>query len=144
MHHDRAFASSRIHVVCRQDSPTFRFGVAKVCEQHICIRHIKIPPGEFTLTPPKHIAVRNPFAVVRKIEHILDLQHEHRKPFHAVGDLTGHRIALVATELLKIRELAHFHAVAPHFPAQTGGAERGTLPVVLNEPDIVLAGVDAD
>ena len=40
--------------------------------------------------------------------------------------------------------MRHFHAVAPHFPAQAPGAQRGTFPIILHEADIVQRSVDAD
>ena len=46
--------------------------------------------------------------------------------------------------MLEVGELRHFHAVAPHFPAETPGTERRTLPVILDEANIVIVAVDAD
>ncbi len=40
--------------------------------------------------------------------------------------------------------MCHFHPVAPDFPAQAPGPHGGVFPVVLDEADVVQAGVDAD
>ena len=54
------------------------------------------------------------------------------------------RRALEAGDLLEVGELRNLHAVAPALPAETPGAERRALPVVLDEADVVDLGIDAD
>ena len=73
----------------------------------------------------------------------VDALQIHRDALDAVGDLAGHRIALEPARLLEVRELRDFHAVQPHFPAETPCAQRGRFPVVLDETDVVHRGVDA-
>ena len=72
------------------------------------------------------------------------LLQEEREPLEAIGHLGGDHIEVDAAELLEVRELGHLHAVAPDLPAEPPRAERRLLPVVLDEPDVVLAQVDAE
>lgn len=48
----------------------------------------------------------------------------HGQTFQTVGDLTGNRFTFQTTNLLEVSELRHFHAVQPHFPAQSPGTQR--------------------
>ncbi len=66
--------------------------------------------------------------------HALDI---HRQTFQTVGDFTGHRLALQAADLLEVGELRHFHAIQPHFPAESPGAQRRVFPVIFHETDVV-------
>ena len=68
----------------------------------------------------------------------------HREPLEPVGDLAEHRLAGNAADFLEVSELGHFHAVQPDLPTPAPCAERRRLPVVLDEPDVVHLGVDAD
>src|SRR5690606_22558031 len=61
----------------------------------------------------------------------------HGQTLETIGDLAGHRLALQAANLLEVGELSHFHAVEPHFPAQTPGTQRRVFPVVFHEADVV-------
>ena len=96
----------------------------------------------------EHVAVGEPArilaAVEIQVEHAVHALHVHGEPLQAVGDLARHRVAVEAADLLEVGELRHLHAVAPHLPAEAPGAERGALPVVLHEADVVQQGVDAD
>ena len=49
-----------------------------------------------------------------------------------------------AAQLLEVRELGGLHAVDPDLPALAPGAQRGALPVVLDEAHVVLGEVDAE
>jgi hypothetical protein len=46
--------------------------------------------------------------------------------------------------LLEVGVLADFHAVAPHLPAETPGADGGVFPIILDEADVVQRKVDAN
>ena len=48
-------------------------------------------------------------------------------------------LQLQAARLLEVGELGDLHAVEHHLPADAPGAERGRLPVVLLEAEVVLA-----
>jgi hypothetical protein len=53
-------------------------------------------------------------------------------------------LAVKPADLLEIGELGDFHPIAPDFPAQAPGAERGAFPVVLDKADVVRQRIDAD
>ena len=74
----------------------------------------------------------------------LDALQVHREPLEAVGDLAHDRAAVEAADLLEVGELGDLHAVQPHLPAETPGAQRRRLPVVLDQADVVDARVDAE
>ena len=63
---------------------------------------------------------------------------EHRQPLEADGDLDGDWFEWDAADRLKIGELGDFHPIAPHFPAQSPGADRGRFPVVVYKADVVF------
>ncbi len=46
--------------------------------------------------------------------------------------------------LLKIGELRNFHAVAPHFPAETPRAERRAFPIILDKTNVMQRRVESD
>ena len=69
---------------------------------------------------------------------------DHRDPVEAVRDLRRDQIELEAAELLEVGELRDLHPVAPHLPAEPPGTDGRLLPVVLDEPDVVLVGVEPD
>ena len=82
----------------------------------------------------------DPFQVV-DIVHPLQV---HGDSFAAIGDLDRYGLQLDAARLLKIGELGDLHPVQPDLPAQTPGAQRGGFPVILDEADIVLVGIDPE
>ena len=55
----------------------------------------------------------------------LDALQVHRDALQTVGQLTSDGVALQPTCLLKVGELADFHAVQPHLPTQTPCAQSG-------------------
>ena len=81
---------------------------------------------------------------VDEVEDVVAVLQVHRQAFEPVRDFARDRLALQAAHLLEVRELRHFHAVHPDFPAETPGAQRRVLPVVLNEADVVHFGVDPE
>ena len=105
-------------------------------------------PGIFLFSLQEHVAIGHlvgAFATVEvEIVDAVDALHIHRETLEPVGQFAGDRRAFDARDLLKIRELADFHAVAPAFPAETPGAECRALPVVLDEADIMQAGIKTD
>src|SRR5690606_6635333 len=82
----------------------------------------------------------SPHQVVYRV----DALQVHGQALQAIGDLTGHRVALDATDLLEVGELGDFHAVQPDFPTQTPGAEGRRFPVVFNEADVVHQRINTD
>ena len=78
-----------------------------------------------------------------QVEDVVHALQVHRQPLQPVGDLAGDRPAVDAADLLEVGELRHLHAVEPDLPAQAPGAERGVLPIVLDEADVVLLEVEA-
>ena len=82
----------------------------------------------------------DPFEVV-DVVHPLEV---HGDALAAVGDLGRNRLEVDPAGLLEIGELGDFHAVEPHLPAEPPGPQCGRLPVVLDETDVVLRGVDPE
>ena len=113
-------------------------------EQLFGVGSFEIIGAELLLVLQEHVAIGNAGIVVGQIVNALDALDIHGKPFEAVGQLARHRRAIMAGHLLEIGELADFHAVAPHFPAQAPGAQRGAFPVILHKAHIMLGAVDAD
>ncbi len=72
-----------------------------------------------------------------QIVHAVDALDIHRQALQTVSDLAGYRLTLQAANLLEVGELRYFHAIQPHFPAQTPGAQGGVFPVVFHEANIV-------
>ena len=68
----------------------------------------------------------------------------HGDALQAVGDLHAHRVQGQAAGLLEVGELGDLLAVQPDLPAQAPGPQRGGLPVVLHEADVVAGAVQAD
>ena len=118
-------------------------GILEMLEQDFSIGALEIIGGEFLFILVEDFAVAKLF-VERQIVNELDILDVHGQPLEAVGDLGADRIAFDAAHLLEIRELGDLHPVAPHFPAQTGGAQRGTFPVILDEADVVQIGIQAN
>src|SRR5688572_29510158 len=136
------------HLVAGQDAlrgdQAFRLGfvLPEVTEQDVRVRQLEVVARllDFVLVIYVEIGhARRPHQVV---DAFLALQ-VHRQALQTVGDLAQHRLAGEAADFLEVGELRDFHAVEPHFPAQAPGAERGRLPVVLDEADVVLERVDA-
>ncbi len=113
-------------------------------EQAVGVRDLEIPRRHLLLIVEEDIAVSRSSIVELQVEHIVDALDVHRQPLEPVGQLARDRPALEPADLLEVSELRHFHAVAPHFPAEAPGAERRAFPIVLDEADVVLQRVDAD
>ena len=65
-------------------------------------------------------------------------------PVEAVRDLRRNEVELEPAELLEVGELRDLHPVAPDLPAEPPRADGRLLPVVLDEADVVLLGVEPD
>ena len=78
------------------------------------------------------------------VEHAVDALQVHRQTLETVGDLAGDGAAVESADLLEVGELRHFHAVEPHLPTETPGAERRRFPVVLDEADVVGERIEAE
>src|SRR5579872_7234197 len=126
----------------------FGLGVLEMLKQQRRIRIFEIEARIFLLGLFEDIAIGDAFGAVASVEidvvDALDALYIGGEAFEAVGEFARDRRAFDAGDLLEIGELRHFHAVAPAFPAQPPGAERRALPVVLDETNVVQAGVDAD
>ncbi len=72
-----------------------------------------------------------------------DVLKEHNDALEAVGQLHGDRIEGKTAGLLEVGVLGDLEPVEPHLPAEAPGAESGTLPVILDEADVVLVTADA-
>ena len=114
----------------------------KGTEQELGIRMLEVVGGLLHLVLVEHIAIGQAIRVDQVVYRFLALQI-HGQTFQSVGDLAGGGLAVDAGDLLEIRELGHFHAVEPDFPAQTPGAQGGVLPVVLDKADVVLLQIEA-
>ena len=101
----------------------------------------RLRSGDRTLPVGDRRAVRadRPHQVVD----VFDALQVHRQALEAVGDFAEHRLARQRADFLEVGELGYLHAVQPHLPAQAPGPEGGGFPVVLDEADVVGAGVDA-
>ena len=111
------------------------------------IRVFEVVAGLLDLVLVEHLAVgyRASAGVgPDQVENAVHLLQIHRQALGPVGDFTHHRPALQAARLLEVGELRDFHAVQPDFPTQPPRAERGRLPVVFDETDVVHARIDAD
>ena len=101
----------------------------------VVLRHLELVLAE-------HLAV----ADARGVLHVLEVAHalqRHHDALDAVGQLDADRLEVLADDLLEVGELGDLHAVQPHLPAQTPGADGRLLPVVLDEAHVVGVEVDA-
>ncbi len=88
------------------------------------------------------VAVAQPRPPVN-LPHAAHALQEHDDALQAIGQLHRDRVEGESAGLLKIGVLADLQAVQPDLPTQAPGPQGRALPVVLDEADIVLAGVDA-
>src|SRR3990170_4175138 len=143
-HHHMALAV----VALGEQRAAFGFGVAKMIEQEVGVGVLEIEARVFLLSLQEDVAIGDlvlPLPAVEiEIEHAVDALHIHGKPLKPIGELACHGIAIEPADLLKIGELRHLHAVAPSLPAKPPGAKGRALPIVLDEANVVVQGVDAD
>jgi hypothetical protein len=135
-------------VAFRQQRLALGLGVAEMPQQELRVGLLEIVARVFLLGLKEDVAVGDPVlalaAVEIEIEHVVHVLHIHGEPFEPVGQFARDGIAVEAADLLKIGELGHLHSVEPDFPAEAPGAERRALPIVLDEADVVLEGIDAE
>ena len=123
------------------------FVFVEVAQQHRGVGMLEVVSRLLHFVLVEHVAVGD--AAERPIgphdvEDAFDALQIHREALEAVGDFTRDGFAVEAADLLEVRELRDFHAVQPDFPAETPGAERRRLPVVLDEAHVVHARVEAE
>ena len=125
--------------------------LAEVPVQHLGVGDLEVVAAELALVLLVHVAVGDDVLravlVPARPDEVVDAVHAlqvHGEALEAVGDLDGDGVEVEAAELLEVRELGGLHAVDPDLPALAPGAERGALPVVLDEAHVVLGEVDAE
>ncbi len=111
--------------------------------QRIDIGDVEVIFAVLDLRLEQHIPIAHAGAEIHFPDAVRALQGE-GDAVEAVGDFDGDGIELRAARLLEVGELGDLLAVEPHFPTKAPGAEGGAFPVVFDEADIMLAGIDAD
>ena len=79
-----------------------------------------------------------------KIVDALDVLEERADAFQAVGEFDGDGVEVEAAALLEIGELRDLQSIEQYLPADSPSTERGGLPVVFLEANVVLLQFDAD
>ncbi len=126
------------------DEPAGLGGIVGVEPAHgVDVGVVEVVPGHLVLGLAEHLAVGDAGGVSNLAE-VADALQGHEDAFHAIGDLDTDGVERLATGLLEVGELGDLQAVEPDLPAQAPGTERGRGPVVLDEPDVVGGGVDAE
>ena len=120
----------------------FFFCVREVANKHVGICMLEVIGGKLPLCFEEDIAIARAGAVKVELVDILHALNIHREPLKPVCEFHRYGIAIDAADLLKIGELADFHAVTPYFPSKTCRTERRTFPIVLDKSDVVLQWVD--
>jgi hypothetical protein len=135
-------------VACLQQCLAFCLGIVEVAQQLFGVGVLEIVARILLFSLQEHIAIGDALIAIAAVEvevvDVVDPLDVHGEALKPVGQLAGYRVAVDAADLLKICELRNFHAIAPHFPAQPPGAQRGAFPVVLDKADVVVFLVDAN
>ena len=122
--------------------------LVELAAHHLDVGDLEVVGGELHLVLMEDVAVGHGRAVgqIRPDEVVdgVDALCIHGDALEAVGDLHRHGIDLDTPHLLEVGVLGDLHAVHPDLPAEAPGAEGRALPVVLDESDVVLGGVEAD
>ena len=122
--------------------------VVELLAHHLDVGDLEVVGRELALVLKEDVAVGHGRAVGQvapdEVVDARDALRVHGDALEAVGDLYRHRVALDAAHLLEVGELRDLHAVEPDLPAKAPGAQRGALPVVLDEADVVLGRVESD
>ena len=84
------------------------------------------------------------FAGVGDVLEVGDALLRHQDAFDPVGQFHGNRVEVLPADLLEVGELGDLHAVEPHLPAESPGADGGLRPVVLDETHVVGVEVDPE
>jgi len=140
----QALVVGRQRQLAGEDRPTLALGVLEMPVQDLDVGELEIVGRVLALGLQEDVAVAHAPAVEVDVEDVLDPLDVHHQALDAVGELARDRAAVEAADLLEIGELRDLHAVAPDFPAQTPGAQRRALPVVLDEAQVVQGGVDPE
>ena len=124
--------------------------LAEVAVQHVGVGDLEAVAAELALVLPVDVAVgdghRLAVFVPLRPHQVVDAVHAlqvHGQALQTVGELDGDGVEVEAAQLLEVGELGGLHAVDPDLPALPPGAQRGALPVVLDEAHVVLGQVDA-
>src|SRR5436305_8847855 len=115
----------------------------KLAGQESDVGQLEVVAGELVLLLLAHLAVFEPLDPVDLVDALREGE-EHGEPLETIGDLGADRLQLQPARLLEVGELGDLHAVEHHLPADPPGAERGGLPVVLLEAEVVLGEVEPD
>ncbi len=146
------------HVVVRGDGQARLDGaqrlglvLAEVAVEHLGVGHLEVVAAELALVLLVHVAVRDHVLLTGlvparpdEVVHAVHALQVHGEPLEAVGDLDGDGVEVEAAQLLEVRELGGLHTVHPDLPALAPGAQRGALPVVLDEAHVVFGEHDAE
>ena len=128
-----------------EQASTLRFGGVEIRKKLIRVRRLEIIARVFLFCLQEHIFVahaRRALAAVEvQLHDAVDTLQVAGQAFESVSEFSGHRRALHSGDLLEIGELRDLHPVAPALPAQSPGAKGRALPIVLDETDVVQAGV---
>src|SRR5476651_1285474 len=123
-----------------QQGLRFFFVLFKTGKQEIDVGVFEVIGGLLHFILMEHVAVGGftqwaiaPYQVIYAV-YALDV---HRQTLKTVGDFAGNGFTFQTAHLLEVGELRHFHAVEPHFPAETPGAKRRIFPVILYKTDII-------
>ena len=75
---------------------------------------------------------------------MIHAQDIHGQTLQTIGQLARNWVAVVATDLLEICELRHFHTVTPHFPAQSPSPQSRAFPIVFDKADVMQGHINAN
>ena len=133
---------------CVEAGVALRLVVVELLAHHLDVGDLEVVGGELALVLEEDVAIGHGRAVgevaPHQVVHGVDALGVHGDALQAVGDLDRDGVDLDAAHLLEVGELRDLHAVEPDLPAKAPGTKRGALPVVLDEADVVLRGVEAD
>ena len=156
-HADRAARIQKIEQVGRLDAVIIRrqrqafreqaLGLRLEClegaGQQRHVRFLEIVLGKLNFRLSVDLSVRDGLGP-GQIVHIVHLLEIHGDALRAVRDLDRDRMKLDSPDLLKIGKLRDLHPIQPHLPSQSPGSQGRRLPIILDEPDVVLSRVDAE
>src|SRR5262249_10872146 len=97
----------------------------------------------FDLVLEEHVAIRHALDVA-KVKNRFHVLQVHRQPLETISNLARDGMAIEAPDLLEVGELGDLHPIQPHFPTEPPSSERGVLPIVLDESDVVLLEVETE
>ena len=119
------------------------FPQVKHLEQLRRVRRLEVVLAVLDLLRVEDVAVGDAAGRPGQVVDALDALQVHGDALDAIRQFAGAHVELEPAALLEVGELEHFHAVEPGFPAEAPCAERGALPVVLDEAEVVSAQVQA-